>query len=136
MEDGTRFLILALASENYALPITRLMEITVPRDIRKDPNLTELFEGKIEYRGKLIPVLNTKKVLKISGKPGTTLLVVKGIKGLMGLLVDAVIEIVDTEQKPVPLPKGVMNPSLRHYSGILRYKKNLVLLLNEEGLLP
>lgn len=129
-------MILALASENYAIPITRLMEITVPRDIRKDPNLTELFEGKIEFRGKPIPVLDTKKVLRISGKPGATLLVVKGAKGLLGLLVDAVIEILDTEQKPAPMPTGVINPSLRHYNGILRYKKNLVLLLNEDGLLP
>lgn len=136
MNEGTRFLILSLANENYALPITRLMEITVPRDIQKDPNLTELFEGKFEFRGTLIPVLNIKKVLKISGKPGTTLLVVKGAKGLLGLLVDAVIEILDTEQKPAPLPAGVINPSQRYYNGVLRYKKELVLLLNEDGLLP
>ncbi len=108
----------------------------MPRALQKDANLTEMFEGKIEFRSKLIPILNIKKVLKLSGALGETLLVVKSVKGTVGLLVDAVTEILDTEQKPVVMPKGVINPSLQYFSGILRHKDNIVLLLNEDGLLP
>jgi len=136
MDVGTRFLILSLEGESYAVPITRLLEITVPRGIQRDAKLTEVFEGKIEFRGKWIPVVNVKKIFKLGGKPGAALLVIKGAKGLLGLLVDAVTEIIDTEQKPVPLPKGVMNPTLNYYAGILRHKEGLILLLNEDGLLP
>lgn len=136
MDDRTRYLILSLGGENYALPIARLLEITVPRGIQKHPDLTAMFEGKIEYRGKLVPVLNIKKMFKLSGKLGETLLVVKSAKGTLGLLVDAVTEILDSEQKPLPMPKGVINPSLNYYGGILRHKENIVLLLNEDGLLP
>ena len=84
MDDRTRFLILSLSGESYALPITRLLEITVPRNIQKDPNLTEMFDGKFEFRGRLIPVLNTKKIFKLPGALGETLLVVKSIKGTIG----------------------------------------------------
>jgi len=138
MDEGTRFLILSLEGENYAVPIASLLEITTPHELRKDPNLTELFEGKFEFRGKLIPVLNAKKLFKLPGKPGMTLLVVTTGKGTLGFLVDAVTEILDTDarQGVVPLPKGVINPSLQYYSGVLRHKENLVLLLNEDGLLP
>jgi purine-binding chemotaxis protein CheW len=136
MDEGTRFLILSLAGENYAVPITRLLEITASHGIHKDPNLTEMFEGKFEFRGKMIPVLNIKKVFKIPGTAGTTLLVVKSGKGVLGILVDAVTEILDTPQKPVPMPKGVVNPSMPYYSGVLRHKDTLVVLLNEDGLLP
>jgi purine-binding chemotaxis protein CheW len=136
MDDRTRFLILSLGGESYALPIARLLEITVPRALQKDPNLTEIFEGKFEFRGKMIPVLNIKKIFKLAGALGETLLVVKSVKGTVGLLVDAVTEILDTEQKPVGVPKGVMNPSLQYFNGILRHKENIVLLLNEDGLLP
>lgn len=136
MDSGARFLILSLYGESYAIPIDRLLEITVPRDMQRDTNLTELFEGKFEYRGKWIPVLNVKKIFKLPGKPGAALLVVKSAKGVLGILVDAVIEILDTAQKPVPIPKGVVNPSLNYYSGILRHGNGLVLLLNEDGLLP
>ena len=136
MDEGTRFLILSLAGESYAIPITRLLEITVSHGILPDANLTEVFEGKFEFRGRLIPVLNIKKVLKIPGQAGTALLVVKSGKGILGILVDAVLEILDSAQNPVPLPAGVVNPSLPYYRGILRHKDNLVIVLNEDGLLP
>ncbi len=136
MDDGTRFLILSVGGESYAVPITRLLEITVPRGIQKDAKLGDVFEGKLDYRGTWIPVLNIKKVFKLPGEPGTTLLVVKSGKGTLGVLVDNVMEILDTDRKPAPMPQGVVDPALRYYSGVLRHKENLVLLLNEDGLLP
>ena len=136
MDKGIRFLIVSLGGESYAMPITRLVEIAVPQAIKKDANLTEMFEGKFEFRGRWIPVLNIKKIFQLPGKPGTALLVVNSAKGVLGILVDAVTEIIDAAQKPVPVPKGVMNPTLQYFGGILRYRDNLILLLNEDGLLP
>ncbi len=136
MDKGTRFLIVSLGGESYAMPITRLLEIAVPQAIKKDANLTEVFEGKFEFRGKWIPVLNIKKIFRLPGKPGTALLVVNSAKGVLGMLVDAVTEIIDSAQQPVPVPKGVINPTLQYFGGILRYRDDLILLLNEDGLLP
>ncbi|MFA5072879.1 MAG: chemotaxis protein CheW [Nitrospirota bacterium] len=135
MPNGTRFLIVSLESEHYAIPIARLLEITVARTIQKDPKLTGAFEGKMEFRGAWIPILNIKKFLKLASQSGTTLLVVKCGSGMLGLLVDAVEDIVDTAQRPIPLPGGIMDPSCKCYGGILRYKDKLALLLNEEGFL-
>jgi len=135
MDAGTRFLILSLDGESYAIPIARLLEITVARAIQRDPSLAEVFEGKVEFRGAWIPVLNVKKIFKLPGMPGTTLLVVTSGKGTLGILVDAVTDILDTEQRPAPLPKGVINPGLHYYKGILRHKEKLVLLLNQDELL-
>ena len=136
MDDRTRFLILSLSGESYALPITRLLEITASRVTQQDPTEAEMFEGKVEFRGRLIPVVNIKKIFKLPGTLGETLLVINSVKGIIGLLVDNVIEILDTEQKPLPMPKGIINPRLKYFSGILRHKENLVLLLNEDGLQP
>jgi len=136
MDKGTRFIIVSLGGESYAMPITRLLEIAVPQAIKQDANLTEVFEGKFEFRGKWIPVLNIKKIFRLTGKPGTALLVVNSAKGVLGMLVDAVTEIIDTAQQPVPVPRGVINPTLQYFGGILRHRDNLILLLNEDGLLP
>jgi purine-binding chemotaxis protein CheW len=136
MAEGTRFLLVSLGGESYAMPIDRLLEITVPRDVRKDANLTELFEGKVEFRGKWVPVLNIKKMLRLPGAPGAALLVVQSAKGVLGMLVDSVREIIDTAQQPVPVPRGVMNPTLKYFGGVLRHRDDLILLLNEDGLLP
>jgi len=136
MDDKIRFLILSLEGESFAIPITSLLEITVPRNIQKDQKLSEIFEGKLDYRGKMIPVVNLKKVLKLPGNPGGALIVVKSSKGVLGLLVDSAKELLETAQKPVPMPRGVLNPSLNYYAGILRNREDLVVLLNENGLLP
>ena len=136
MEETNRYLILALEGESFAIPITSLLEITVPRNMQKDPKLTEIFEGKYEYRGKFIPVLNLKKILKIPGKAGGSLIVIKSAKGDLGLLVDTAKELLETRQKPVPIPSGVVNPSLAYYAGVLKNREDLVLLVNEDGLLP
>ena len=136
MDDKIRFLILSLEGESFAIPITSLLEITVPRNIQKDQKLSEIFEGKLDYRGKMIPVVNLKKVLKLPGNPGGALIVVKSSKGVLGLLVDSAKELLETAQKPVPMPRGVLNPSLNYYAGLLRNREDLVVLLNEDGLLP
>ncbi len=136
MAEGTRYLILSLQGEGYAIPISRLLEITAPRNIQKDKSLSEAFEGKCEYRGKFVPVLNLKKIFNLAGTKSAALLMVQSARGTMGLLVDEVTEIFDTAQKPSPVPEGVLDPGMRHYRGILRRQDSLVLLLNEDGLLP
>ena len=93
-----------------------------------------MFEGKVQFRGTLIPVLNVKKIFKLTGALGETLLVIKNVKGMVGLLVDAVTEILNTEQKPIVMPKGVINPRFQYFNGILRHKENLVLCLTQTGL--
>ncbi len=135
MDEKKRYLILALEGESYAIPIESLVEITAPRNIQRDQKLSEVFEGKIEYRGKPIPVVNLKKILKLPGAPGAGLIVIKSAKGMLGLLVDMAKELLETTQAPVPLPPGAVNPSLPYYAGILRNREDLVLLLNEDGLL-
>ena len=67
MSEGTRYLILSLQGEGYAFPISRLLEITMPRNIQQDKSLSEAFEGKCEFRGKFVPVLNLKKIFNLPG---------------------------------------------------------------------
>ncbi len=136
MDEEKRFLILSLDGESYAISITRLVEISAPRQIQKDKNLSEIFEGKADYRGKMVPVINLRKVFKMPPKGGSALLILKSSKGNLGMLVDAVSEIVTADHAPVPVPAGLMNPGIKYYRGILRHGEHLVLLLNEDGLLP
>jgi purine-binding chemotaxis protein CheW len=132
---GTRFLILSLGGDKYAIPIARLLEITIPRNIHKDAKLGETFAGKVEFRGTWIPVVNVGKIFNLQGGVAENLLVVNSSTGIIGLLVDSVVEILDTDQKPMPLPRGVVNPSIPYYRGILRHQDTLVPLLDEDGLL-
>lgn len=135
MDEGRRFLILSLDGGSFALPITTLLEITVPRGIRNDGDLPPEFEGMFEFRGRHVPVLDARKVFRIGGAPGPVLLVVRTAKDVLGVLVDAVTEIIDAAQKPADMPPGVVSPGVRCYRGVIRHKGELILLLNEDGLL-
>ncbi len=135
MAESTRFVILSLEGDKYAIPLSSVVEITALQGLERDRNLTEIFEGKTEFRGKRLPVVNIKKLLRVEGLPGRILLVLKGAKGMFGLLVDAVAEILETDKKAVPFPSGVMNPTMAYFRGILRHGDALVLLLNADGLL-
>jgi chemotaxis signal transduction protein len=136
MDERTSFLILSLEGESFAVPLTSLVEITVPRSLPRDPALSVRVEGKVEYRGREIPVVNLKKLLQMPGDPGGSLIVVKSAKGVLGLLVDAAQEILESVQKPAQLPQGLMDPHQEYYAGILRNREDLVLILNENSLLP
>ncbi len=135
MGQGSRLLIFSLEGDGYAISTERLVEITVSSSVLNDDTLTANFEGKMEFRDRIVPVLNLKKVFKVQGKPGTVLLVLKTAKGEVGILVDAVTEFLDTEKQVHPIPQGVMNPTLPYFVGILKHKGSILLVLNEDGLL-
>jgi purine-binding chemotaxis protein CheW len=136
MVESERYLILSLDSESFAMPIESILEITVPRSVRKNQQLPDIFEGTVDYRGAPIPVLNLKKLLKLSGKPGGNLLVLKSKKGLLGLLADSASELLQPKESPAAIPAGVLDRSINYYAGILRNRDELILLLNAEGLVP
>jgi chemotaxis signal transduction protein len=135
MDEQNRFLIVSLEGEPFALPVANLVEITVPRAVQKDPQLSALFEGMMEYRGVMIPVADLKKILNIPGRPGPSLLVMKNTKGTLGFLVDTAVELLTAAEAPAQLPRGLMRDGQKIYAGILRKADELVLLLNVEGLL-
>lgn len=135
MGQGPRLLIFSIEGDDYAISTERLVEITVSGLVLNDETLTANFEGKMEFRDRILPVLNLKKVFKVQGKPGKVLLVLKTAKGEVGLLVDAVTEFLNTEKQVRPIPQGVMNPTLPYFTGILKHKGSILLLLNEDGLL-
>lgn len=135
MDEDKRFLILSLDGESYAISITRLVEISAPHQIQKDKSLSDIFEGKTDFRGKMVPVINLRKIFRMPLQGGSALLILKTAKGNLGILVDSVSEIITTEQAPAPLPAGLMNPSIKYYRGILHHGERLALLLNEDGLL-
>lgn len=135
MADAKRYLIVSLEGEGYAVPVAGVAEIASAHGLEPDPKLATFFEGKIELRGKRLPVLNLKRLFKIEGKPGKVLLVISSGRGEIGILVDAVTEILDAESDPIPMPQGVVNPSLGYYRGILRHRGELILVLNTDVLI-
>lgn len=129
-----------LAGEYHALEITRIREIIRWRSITPLPRSPEFVEGLIDLRGHVIPVVDLRKRLQLEAAPvdrQTRIVVVESGSQMIGLVVDAVVEIVRVPGESVePVPDLVATgPNAGAFRGVANVRDRLVILLNLERLL-
>ena len=103
------------------------------------PNVPEWIEGVMDYRGKVVPVLNLSRRFELSPSPvgkDTRILVFNAGNDWVAGVVDAVMEVTTLDPKqvapPPPLFRGLAGEYLR---GIVRTGKRLVIYLDVARLL-
>ncbi len=103
-----KYLTFRLASEEYGLEILKVREIIGVMDITHVPRTPEYIRGVINLRGKVIPVLDlrTKFNMETTENTDETCIVVvdassEGDTVQMGLLVDAVSEVLDIQASQI-----------------------------------
>ena len=62
-----QIVVFTIGKEEYGLDIQNVQEIVRLQERTKLPNLPEFFEGVINLRGKVIPVLNLAKKFNLQG---------------------------------------------------------------------
>jgi purine-binding chemotaxis protein CheW len=84
-----------VGEEEYVIDLRRIREILQPLPVTPVPHAPEFLAGVMNLRGEVIPVVDVRKRL---GAPGTSprskVLVVNVAGRLVGLIVDAVAEVV------------------------------------------
>jgi purine-binding chemotaxis protein CheW len=102
-----QLVVFSLHDEHYALPITSVREIIRYRPPRGIAAANPLIQGVISLRGHIIPVCDLSGQL---GEPlqitdGTKILIVEAGDAVIGLLVDAVDEVLSiTSDQIEPMP--------------------------------
>ena len=106
-----KYLTFRLASEEYGLEILKVREIIGVMDITHVPRTPEYIRGVINLRGKVIPVLDlrTKFNMETTENTDETCIVVvdtssDGDTIQMGILVDAVSEVLDIQESQIEDP--------------------------------
>jgi purine-binding chemotaxis protein CheW len=105
-----QLLTFSLDGSPYALPIERVREIVRLRPITAVPRVPEEVLGVISLRGEIVQVVDLRRRLGLS--PGdaertTRIVIVLGEAGLIvGLLVDAVTEVVSVPEDSLQPPTG------------------------------
>jgi purine-binding chemotaxis protein CheW len=104
-----QYVVFKLGSEEYGLDIMYIKEIIRFQKITSLPQSSEFIEGIINYRGKIIPILNTKKKFGMGSEINITdnirIIVVNIDEEQIGLLVDEAsqtIKIDDTNIETAP----------------------------------
>lgn len=125
--------------EDYGVPINQVYEIIRVGSITIVPNSPSYMEGVINLRGKVLPVLNLRKKLKLPAKDinKTSRIIVAEVNNkVIGLLVDAVSHVIKVPSGFVEsAPEEVLEADTDYITGVGKLQDRLVILLDLEKLL-
>ena len=123
-----------LAEETYGVDIGSVREIIRIQEITKVPRTPDYVEGVINLRGKVIPVIDLRRKFGFKKAEVTkdTRIVVVDISGNdIGVVVDAVTEVLRLSSDAVEPPSGVITTADSDYLlGIAKLESRLVILLD------
>jgi purine-binding chemotaxis protein CheW len=125
--------------EEYGVPIHQVQEIIRVNGVTMVPNSPSYMEGVINLRGRVLPVLNLRKRLRLSpkdiGKSSRIVVAEVGDK-VIGLLVDAVSHVIRMAPGTVEsAPEEVLEVDTDYITGVGKLKNRLIILLDLERLL-
>jgi len=125
--------------EAYGVPIQQVQEIVRVGAITMVPNAPSYMEGVVSLRGRVLPVLNLRKRLKLSQKDlskESRIVVTEISDKVIGLLVDAVSHVIRVPAELVETaPEEVLEVDTDFITGVAKLKDRLVILLDLEKLL-
>lgn len=133
-----QLVIFTLAKEEYGLPITKVQEINRLVPITKLPQTPDFMEGVINLRGRVIPVIDLRKRFQLAaaGNSEDTRIIIVDVDGqTLGIVVDAVTEVVRLTADSVEPPPPAFVLDSQYIHGIGKLDGRLLILLNIDKVL-
>lgn len=128
-----------LGSEYFAVPIASVQEIIVMQPITRVPRAPSFVEGIINLRGRVIPVLDLAKRLKLERAQRSSeerIIVVESGAETVGMIVDGVSEVLVIPGDRVDeLSSFASTVDTRYVSGVAKLEDRLVILLDLDHVL-
>lgn len=122
-EVAYEFLAFKLASETYALPLAGVQEILKPPRITKVPRAAHEILGIVSVRGRVTTVIDLRRRLRVPEAPmdkNTRVLLVDAGNEVLGMLVDAVMQVYRLYEDEVELASAVGGDLNEYVMGIGR----------------
>jgi purine-binding chemotaxis protein CheW len=123
----------------YAVDISRIIEIIYYKPATPLPASPEFVEGVVDLRGMVIPVLDLKKRLHLPPKntaPPNHILIVRFKDKMIGIVVDEVKQVVQIDEGQIQSSQNFLERTGPKYlQGVCKLNDRLVFLLSLETLL-
>ncbi|MCC6381151.1 MAG: purine-binding chemotaxis protein CheW [Dehalococcoidia bacterium] len=129
-----------LAAEHYALDIQAVQEIVRIQAITTIPGADHYVEGITNLRGRVVPVVDLRRrcglpVSEVTAE--TRIVVVSSSNGMVGLIVDAVSEVLRIRGEQIEPPSTIVRvPENSYLRGIAKLDDRLISLMDLSGILP
>ena len=138
MAADVQLVIFKLENEDYGLPISKVQEINRMVAVTKLPQTPDFMEGIINLRGRVIPVVDLRKRFGFTAEEyqDATRIMVVDISGqTLGLVVDAVNEVVKIAGDCIEPPPQSFVMNAQFVQGIAKMADRLVILLDIDCIL-
>lgn len=132
--------VFALGNEFFGLDIHNVREVLMPRQVLPLPKSPSFMEGVINLRGRTIGIIDLRKYFELGqvlATPQARIMIVRVRNVLIGLIVDAVLEVADFAQGAIEKAPEIIGAQLRHsfINGVARMNDRMVFILNIETIL-
>ncbi|MGC8719578.1 MAG: chemotaxis protein CheW [Thermodesulforhabdaceae bacterium] len=132
------FVNFVVADEDFAVDITRVREVIRLPAMAPVPNAPDFVEGIIHLRGRIVPVIDLRKRLRIAGREHkpldrfTRVLIITLEGKWTGFIVDGVKGIIKVPQSSVKPVPDVLKQQIggEYFDGVIKMEDKLIVLLN------
>ena len=137
--DSNQYLTFTLGNEEYGLEILKVQEIKGYSLITRVPRSPEFVKGVLNLRGTIVPVIDLRARFGLERRDYdqfTVIIVVVVAGRAMGLIVDAVSDVLNLPQSEIAeTPEFSNRVDTKFISGMGRAGDKLIILLDVEKLL-
>lgn len=137
VNGAKQYIVVKLDNEQYGIDISFIDNIVRMQQITRVPKAQHFFEGVINLRGEIIPVMNLRDKFELPPKEhtnSTRIIIIKPENNAkIGVLVDEVREVVTLEESAVE--KVVYDDQGMNLIGVGKYFDTLISLLNIQGII-
>ncbi len=134
MAKNLQLVVFSIGKELYGVGIDAVHEIVKVPDITEVPDAPAFLQGVINLRGKIVPVVDLRKRMNLEGKEKTKssrVLITENDGRLIGLLVDAVSEVLKVPPEAVEAPPEMISSvGVEYITGVAKVEGSLIILLN------
>lgn len=135
-----QYVVFKLGKEEYGIDIMNVKEIGPYQESVKVPNTPDFIEGIINFRGKVIPIVNLEKRFNLedNGVTNDTRIIIINLKDKqVGFVVDEASQTVRLDDEDInPAPDIISSVDRRYITGVGKLdEKRLLILINLEKVL-
>lgn len=125
-------------NSEYTIPILKVQEIINLPQVTKMPQSPHYIEGITNLRGRIIPIVNLKKLVRLNGgdSAGEKIIVVTSGRVTFGVLVDGITGVVDIEDSEIEPTENIMKAHIEQVSGVAKVNDRLITILDAKKLIP
>lgn len=129
-----QYLIFKIDNEQYAMKVTKVKEVINYIEVTEVPNTYPYVRGVMSLRGVVIPVLDFKEYIGLSGtcvsKKTHILIMHHEDDSLIGLLVDSIEGVIRISPEMFkPVPDFIGKENIKYFKAAFKYNNKFILLI-------